>query len=73
MVFYALATSSADDAPRGLDFLLDTHRLNVAMSRARVLAVLVCAPQLLEATCSTVEQMRMVNGFCLLAELATRT
>jgi superfamily I DNA and/or RNA helicase len=29
-VIYSMATSSADKAPRGLDFLYDPHRLNIA-------------------------------------------
>ena len=44
VVIYSMATSSADEAPRGLDFLYDPHRLNVATSRARALAIIVdCA------------------------------
>ena len=31
-VIYSMATSSAGEAPRGLDFLYDPHRLNVATS-----------------------------------------
>ena len=37
-VIYSMATSSADEAPRGLEFLYDRHRLNVATSRARAMA-----------------------------------
>ena len=40
------------------------------MSRARALAVLVCAPRLLETQCRTVEQMRLVNGLCAFVEQA---
>lgn len=69
-VIYSLAASSAEDAPRGADFLFEENRFNVAVSRGRALAVLVCSPRLLETRCSTVEQLRAVAGFCAFAETA---
>ena len=70
IVFFSMATSSGEDIPRGLDFLFSRNRLNVAISRAKALAVLVCSPRLLETRCRTVEQMRLVNGLCAFAEHA---
>jgi len=70
VVFYAMASSSGDDAPRGLDFLFSRNRLNVAISRAQALAVLVCAPVLLDARCAKAEQLPLVNGLCMFAEFA---
>ena len=70
VVFFSMASSSGDDIPRGLEFLFSRNRLNVAISRAKAMAVLVCSPRLLEARCRTVEQMRLVNGLCALAERA---
>lgn len=69
-VIYSLATSSADDAPRGADFLFEENRFNVALSRGRALAVLVCSQDLLATRCSTVEQLRAVAGFCSFREAA---
>lgn len=69
VVFYAMTSSSGADAPRGLDFLFEPNRLNVAISRAQCLAVLVCSPRLLDAECKTLEQMRMVNNACRYAEM----
>jgi hypothetical protein len=69
-VFFSMASSSGDDIPRGLEFLFSRNRLNVAVSRAKALAVLVCSPRLLETRCRTVDQMRLVNGLCLFAERA---
>ena len=37
---YSLTASSGNDAPRGIDFLLDENRINVALSRAQCLSVL---------------------------------
>jgi hypothetical protein len=64
-----MATSGGEEVPRGLEFLFSRNRLNVAISRARCLAVLVASPGLLEIRCRTVEQMRMVNALCRLVEL----
>jgi predicted RecB family nuclease len=72
-VIYSLATSTSDDAPRGADFLFDENRFNVAISRGRALAVLVCSPRLLETRCTTVEQLRAVAAFCAFAEAAERS
>jgi hypothetical protein len=44
VVIYSMATSSAGGAPRGLEFLHDRHRLNVATSRARAMAIIVASP-----------------------------
>ncbi len=70
VVFVSLASSTAEDAPRGIGFAFDGHRVNVATSRAQCRVVLVCAPRLLDADCKTVEQMRLVNAVCRFVELA---
>jgi predicted RecB family nuclease len=70
VIFYSMASSSGDDVPRGLDFLFSRNRLNVAISRARCLAYLVCSPRLLEVNARTVEQMRLANALCRFVELA---
>ena len=70
VVFYSMATSSGDDAPRDVAFLFSRNRLNVAVSRARCLAYLVCAPALLETRAKTLEQMRLVSTLCSLADAA---
>lgn len=67
---FSMATSSADDLPRNLEFLYSLNRLNVAVSRARCLSVLVCSPALLHTRCHTPEQMRLVNALCRYAEMA---
>ena len=72
VVFYAMTCSASEDVPRGLDFLFDAHRLNVAISRAQCLAYLVCSPRLLDARCNSIEQMELVNALCRLTEYAER-
>jgi uncharacterized protein len=70
VVFVSLASSSAEEAPRGIGFAFDRHRVNVATSRAQCRVVLVCAPRLLDADCKTVADMRLVNAVCRFVELA---
>ena len=70
VAIYSMAASSAEDVPRGLEFLFSPNRLNVALSRAQGLAVLVCSPALLRPACRTVEQVRLANALCRLVEMA---
>ncbi len=70
---YSMATSSMEDLPRNLEFLYSRNRLNVAVSRAQALAVVVCAPALLCARCRTPEQLRLVNSLCSYVEWAEST
>jgi superfamily I DNA and/or RNA helicase len=53
VVLISMATSSGDDLRRQIEFLFSRNRLNVAISRARCLAVIVASPRLLETSCST--------------------
>jgi uncharacterized protein len=71
VVFYSMATSSAEDVPRSLEFLFSRNRLNVAVSRARCLAYVVASPRLLESRAGTVEQMRLINALCRFVELTS--
>jgi uncharacterized protein len=68
IAFYSMATSSGEDVPRNLEFLFSRNRFNVAVSRARCLAVLVCSPRLLDIRANSIEQMRLVNALCAFAE-----
>jgi uncharacterized protein len=67
---YSMASSSADDAPRGMNFLYSGHRLNVATSRARCVALIVASPQLFRVRARTPDQMRLANAFARFAERA---
>jgi uncharacterized protein len=70
VLIYSMATSSVDDAPRGMDFLFSLYRLNVAASRAQGLVILVCSPELLKARCRTPDQMKLASALCRLVEVA---
>jgi uncharacterized protein len=64
VTIYSMATSSADQAPRGLEFLYDPHRLNVATSRARAMTIIVASPDLVRVSCTTPRQMLLANALC---------
>jgi predicted RecB family nuclease len=70
VVIYSMTSSSPEDAPRGLSFLYNPNRLNVATSRARCAVVLVANKRLLEPQCHSPDQMRWANGLCRFRELA---
>ena len=64
VVIISMATSSGDYLPRFIEFLYSRNRLNVAISRARCLAILVANPALMSIRCTTPEQMALVNTLC---------
>jgi predicted RecB family nuclease len=70
VVFYSMATSSPEDAPRGMEFLYSLNRLNVAVSRARCVAVIVANPALFQVQCRTPRQIELANAFCRYLEMA---
>ena len=72
IAIYSLATSSPEDAPRGMEFLYSKNRLNVAISRARCVAMIVGSPALFRVSCKAPREMELANAFCRFAELASR-
>lgn len=64
----SMTSFSADEIPRGVDFLFSLNRINVAISRAQVLSLVFASPRLLEVPCKDVEEMRLVNSLCALNE-----
>jgi uncharacterized protein len=70
IVIYSMTTSSAADAPRGMEFLYSLNRFNVATSRAKCLCVVVASPAVFDVDCRTPRQMQFVNAFCRYLEMA---
>jgi uncharacterized protein len=64
VVLVSMTTSSGEDLPRDIAFLFSRNRLNVAVSRAKCLAVVLASPGLLEVECGTVEELHLVNTLC---------
>lgn len=71
-VIYSFAASSSLDAPRGLEFLLDRNRLNVAISRAKATCYLVFSETLLESQFKTVSEVKAVSRLAGLLEIAAK-
>ena len=69
---YSMATSTPEEAPRGMEFLYSLNRLNVATSRARCVALVVASPDLVRVACHTPRQMQLANALCRFVELATQ-
>jgi uncharacterized protein len=70
VVIFSMATSSPEDAPRGMEFLYNLNRLNVAVSRAKALFILMASPRLFEPDCKSPAQMKLANALCRLREMA---
>jgi uncharacterized protein len=66
VVIISMAISDIAESPRGLDFVLDINRLNVAVSRAQALAIIVANDGLENCTVNNLEQMAKVGLFCRL-------
>lgn len=67
VVFISMVASSIDDVPRGISFLLNRNRLNVAISRAKYLAVIVRSAALTEYLPSTPKGLVELGAFLSLA------
>jgi uncharacterized protein len=70
VVFLSMCASDAAESPRGLEFLFDKHRINVAISRAQSLAIVVAEPSLVEGKANRVDQMSQINLFARLVSSA---
>ncbi len=63
VVIISMAVSNVEDSPRGLDFIFDIKRLNVAISRAQALAIVVGNKQLDHCKVTSLGQMKKVGFF----------
>ncbi len=59
--------------PRNIEFLYSKNRLNVAVSRAKCLAIVVANPELLRVRCNSAQQMELVNTLCWLHEYSEKS
>jgi uncharacterized protein len=64
VVIVSMCASSGDGGARGVEFLLNPNRLNVALSRAQSLVVVVASPEIARTRVTSVAQMKLVNLFC---------
>jgi predicted RecB family nuclease len=68
VVILSMCASNGEASARGVEFLFNLNRLNVALSRAQSLAIAVGHPDLARTRITSVEQMRLVNMFCRVVE-----
>ncbi|MBU1698614.1 MAG: TM0106 family RecB-like putative nuclease [Candidatus Eisenbacteria bacterium] len=68
VVIVSMCASAGDTSPRGIDFLFNKNRLNVAISRAQSLAIVVGHPNLTETLCGSIREMELVNLYCRVVE-----
>lgn len=66
VVVLSMCASDPNESPRGLNFLFDQNRLNVAISRAQCMAIVVANPGLADTSVSKVEQIAKLNVYCRL-------
>jgi uncharacterized protein len=71
VVIISMVTSSGDYLPRFISFLYSKNRLNVAISRAKCLALLVANPALMAIRCSQPKEMALVNTLCWVKDYST--
>jgi uncharacterized protein len=69
VVIVSMATSAGADAPRGAEFLFSSNRLNVALSRAQCLAILVRSKALLEVSPGSIADLERLDSFARADEL----
>ena len=63
VVICSMTASNAAQSSRGPAFVLDRNRLNVALSRAQLLALIVYSPELLTTTPRTIDELRLLASF----------
>ncbi|WP_343348000.1 TM0106 family RecB-like putative nuclease [Sphingomicrobium sp. XHP0239] len=61
VVIVSMTTSSPDDLPRHTDFFYSKNRLNVAVSRGRILSIFVMNPRLVDLNADSVEELQLLN------------
>jgi uncharacterized protein len=66
VAIHSLTASDGDSAPRGLDFLLDPNRLNVAISRAQCLSIVVGSPKLATGISNSIQNVQRLSRLCTL-------
>ena len=66
VTIFSLGSSFGEYGSRGLSFLLDRNRINVAISRAQCLAVVVGDPRIADTEASSIQEMASINLYCRL-------
>jgi len=68
VVILSMCASDANESPRGIDFLFDRNRLNVAISRAQCMAVVVANLKLARTEAKSIKELMQINMFAQLLD-----
>ncbi|MDA7444937.1 TM0106 family RecB-like putative nuclease [Candidatus Pelagibacter ubique] len=71
IVLISMTTSDVESLPRHKDFFFSRNRLNVAISRAQCVAIIIFNEKLLLASTNSIEEMKLMNNFCKLLKFKT--
>ena len=71
VVLISMTTSDVESLPRHKDFFFSRNRLNVAISRAENVAIIIFNENLLLASANSIEEMKLMNNFCKLLNYKT--
>ena len=67
VVIVSLCSSAGEFGTRGLGFILDRNRLNVAISRAQAIAIVVGDPNIAHTPANSIKELQLLSTFCRLA------
>ncbi|MBL6759032.1 MAG: TM0106 family RecB-like putative nuclease [Pelagibacteraceae bacterium] len=71
VVLISMTTSDVESLPRHKDFFFSRNRLNVAISRAECVAIIIFNESLLLASANSIKEMKLMNSFCKLLKFKT--
>ena len=71
VVLISMTTSDVESLPRHKDFFFSRNRLNVAISRAECVAIVIFNENLLLASINSIKEMKLMNSFCKLLKFKT--
>ena len=73
VVIVSMTSSDIFEAPRGVEFLMEKNRLNVAITRAKTLAIIVGSEGLHQPVSKTVRDMELQNFYISLINYASKS
>ena len=62
----SMTSSDQESVPRGINFLFSPNRLNVAISRAQVMSIVIMNKKLFSSFANNINQLSMINNFAVL-------
>ena len=71
IVIVSMTSSDIFEAPRGIDFLMEKNRLNVAVTRAKTLAIIVGNDDLHQPEAKSIKNMEIQNFYISLIKHAS--